>query len=116
VIDLIRHDFVAVWINVRKQPVPRWPFVGEVLLNGRLDAANRIKDPFSEGFFLRSVVVTPDGQTLLNPQPPTVIGASVQFFVRGDVSYAQIDAGDYLVMLRKALARFHDVGGSTSVQ
>jgi hypothetical protein len=106
VIDLINAEFVPVWINVRRQPVPRWAFVGQVLLNGRLDAAHRIKDPFSEGFFLRSVVITPDGQTLLNPQPPTVLGASMQFFVRGDVSYAQIDAGDYLVMLRKALDHY----------
>jgi hypothetical protein len=106
VIALVNRELVPVWINVRTQPVPPFPFTDQVLLNGRLDEQRMIKDLFSEGFFLRSLVITPDGQTLLNPQPPTVVGASLQFFRRGDVSYAQMDTGDFLSMLRRALDRF----------
>jgi hypothetical protein len=108
VIAMINGELVPVWINIRKQPVPPFAFTGQFLLNGRLDGERMIKDPFSEGFFVRSLVVTPDGETLLNPQPPTVVGASMQFFSRGDVSYAQMDSGDYLSMLMHALARFHE--------
>lgn len=103
---MINEELVAVWINVRTTPVPDFSFTDQVLLNGRLDERRMIKDPFSEGFFLRSLVITPDGKTLLNPQPPTVVGASMQFFTRGDVSYAQIDVGDYRSMLQRALARW----------
>jgi hypothetical protein len=106
VIELVNRETVPVWINVRTTPVPRFPFVSEILINGRLDSRNFIADPFSEGFFVRSLVITPDGQTLLNPQPPTVAGASLQFFRRGDVSYAQMDAGDFLAMLQRALSRY----------
>ena len=109
-IGLVNDEVVPVWINIRKQPVPPLPFTDQVLLNGRLDDRRMIKDPFSEGFFLRSLVITPDGATLLNPQPPTVVGASLQFFSRGDVSYAQIDTGDFLSMLQHALARWHERG------
>lgn len=96
------------WINIRVQPVPPLAFTDQFLLNGRLDERRMIKDPFSEGFFLRSLVITPDGNTLLNPQPKSVAGASMQFFTRGDVSYAQIDTGDYQSMLNHALERWRD--------
>ena len=109
-IDLINRELVPVWVNVRTTPVPPFPFLDQFLVNGRVDARNWIKDPFSEGFFVRSLVVTPDGQTLLNPQPRTVVGSAVSFFYRGTVSYAQIDPGDFLVMLRRALSRLTESG------
>jgi hypothetical protein len=109
VIDLINSEFVPVWINVRTQAVPPFPFLDQVLVNGRLDENRRIVDPFSEGFFLRSLVVTADGGTLLNPQSPTVGGSIGRFIIGGAFSYAQVDPGDYLTMLEHALARLRDL-------
>jgi hypothetical protein len=105
VIDLINAEFVPVWINVRTDPIPRFTFLDQVLVNGRVDASNRIVDPFSEGFFLRSVVATPDGRTLLNPQKQTVGGSIASFYIGGAFAYAQVDPGDYLSMLQHALER-----------
>lgn len=105
VIDLINAEFVPVWINVRLEAVPRWTFLDQVLVNGRVDRNNVISDPFSEGYFLRSVVVSPDGRTLYNPQPPSTGGSLQAFMLGGAFSYAQVDPGDYLSMLGRALAR-----------
>jgi hypothetical protein len=106
VIDQINGDLVAVWINVRTTALPRLPIIPDVLVNARVDAHNMIADPFSEGFFLRSVVLTPDGNTILNPSPKTVGGSIARAIFEGDNSYAAVDAGDYLSMLRRSLRRF----------
>ena len=108
VIELINDRFVPVWINVRTTPLPRKAFVGEVLVNARVDASNLIIDPFSEGFFLRSAVLTPDGEHLLNRNPSTVSASIAHVLREGDNAYANVDAGDYLVMLRKALERYRE--------
>jgi hypothetical protein len=94
-----------VWINVRDTPLPRRAWVPDVLVNARVDASNKIVDPFSEGFFVRSVVLTPDGETLLNRAPTTVAGSMAKVIRDGDNLYAAVDAPDYLTMLRHALAR-----------
>jgi len=114
VIDLINQEFVPLWVNVRVEAVPRFPFLDQVLVNGRVDAQNVIVDPFSEGFFLRSVIVTPDGKTLLNPQAPTVGGSLSGFMFGGAFSYAQVDPGDYLSMLGRALERYRATSSATS--
>jgi hypothetical protein len=91
---------------VRTTPLPRLAIIPDVLVNARVDANNMIADPFSEGFFLRSVVLTPDGQTILNPSPKTVGGSIRRAVFDGDNSYAAIDPGDYLSMIHRALRRF----------
>jgi hypothetical protein len=107
VIDLIQREFVAVWINVRTTPLPRLPFVPDVLVNARVDARNMIADPFSEGFFLRSVVLSPDAQTILNRAPSTIAGSVREALLDGTQCYAAIDAPDYLSMLMKSLKRLN---------
>lgn len=106
VIDLINTEFVPVWINVRTTPLPRLPFWQDVLLNAKVGPDNRIEDLFSEGFFLRSVVTTPDGQTLLNPQAATVAGSLATSSREGHYAYAQTKRDDFLLMLKGALARY----------
>ena len=105
-IEKINGELVAVWINVRTTPLPRLAIIPDVLVNAKVDANNMIVDPFSEGFFLRSIVLTPDGQTILNPSPKTVGGSLRRALVDGDNSYAAIDPGDYLSMIHRALRRF----------
>jgi hypothetical protein len=112
VIEQINGDLVAVWINVRTTPLPRLSIIPDVLVNARVDGDNKIVDPFSEGFFLRSVVLTPDGGTILNPSPKTVGKSIARAMFEGDNSYAAIDAGDYLSMLRRSLRRFRAPRGS----
>ena len=104
VIALIEASFVPVWINVRTTPLPRRGWVGDVLYNSRVDGENKITDLFSEGFFIRSVALSPDGETLLNTKSKT-IGGSLMAIAQGDHGYAITDSGDYLVMLRDALEK-----------
>ena len=105
-IGLLNAEFVPVWINVRTTALPPQPWVRDVLVNARVDDANRIIDPFSEGFFLRSVVLAPDGGTVLNRQPTTVAGSLASIARNGDLAYAEVDGPGYLSMLRKALVQF----------
>ena len=103
----INADLVPVWINVRTTPLPPLAIIPDVLVNARVDSRNMIKDPFSEGFFLRSVVLSPDGGTILNPSPKTVAGSISRAMLEGNNSYAALDPGDYLSMLRRSLRQFH---------
>ena len=94
------------WINVRTTPLPRLAIIPDVLVNAKVDANNMISDPFSEGFFLRSVILTPDATTILNPSPKTVAGSIGRALFEGNNSYATLDPGDYLSMLQHALRHF----------
>lgn len=104
-IALINERFVPVWINVRTTPLPPLPVLSKVLVNARVDRDNKIADLFSEGFFVRSVVLSPDGQRILNPAPTTVAGSLKHLALDADLGYAQVDPRDYLSMLRHALDR-----------
>ena len=104
-IDLINADFVPVWINVRTTPLPRLPFVPDVLVNAKVDADNKVVDPFSKGFFLRTVVLSPDLQRILNRAASTVAGSVREVAIDGTQCYAAVDAPDYLSLLTKALHR-----------
>ena len=78
--------------------------MNEVLGKVEFDSEGRILGSFSQGFFLRSVVLASDGETLLNPQPG---GASLgDLFTEGHFKYAQVKSKHYLPMLRGALDRF----------
>lgn len=96
---------MPVWINVRTTPLPRLPFVPDVLVNAKVDADNKVVDPFSKGFFLRSVVLSPDLTTILNRAPATVAGSVREVALDGTQCYAAVDAPDYLSLLEKALHR-----------
>jgi hypothetical protein len=105
VVKVVNERFVPVWINIRTQPVPDWPFVDQVLVTAKLDDRHRVRDLFSRSFFIRTVIASPDGQTLLNPGAATVAETARRLVFEGDFSYERIDAGDYLSMLGKALER-----------
>ena len=60
---------------------------------------------FSQSFFLRSVVLSPDGGTLLNPQDAPSLG---QLLGQGHFGYAQVKPEDYLVMLERSLRTADD--------
>ena len=103
VIDLIHEAFVPVWVNVRISPIPDVACLESVLDQVQVDPDGRILGGFNQGFFLRSVVLGPDGSTLLNPQPGH---AALEDLVSpGYFPYAQVKPQDYLPMLRGALAR-----------
>lgn len=103
---------MPVWIDVRRTPVPDLPAIREALIAAELDEEGRVRDLFSLGFFLRSLVLSQDGRTLLNPQPNTVEGSVELFSQRGYFSYAQVRPSDYLEMLALALSRH----GSTAMR
>jgi hypothetical protein len=106
VISLINERFVPVWINVRTDPLPPIKAVEQALLRTQLDRDRHVSDVFSEGFFLRSLVLSPDAQDLLNPQADTVGGSMESYARRGYFAYAQVHPNDYLIMLEGALRRF----------
>jgi hypothetical protein len=94
---------VPVWVNIRETPIPDLRALDAVIQGIELDAERRIPDGFSKGFFLRSVVLSPDASTLLNPQDPKAnLG---HLFSQGHFPYAQVKADDYLAMLEQALRR-----------
>src|SRR3954453_938929 len=100
---MLNAEFVPVWINVRTTPLPRLPFVPDVLVNAKVDVDNKVIDPFSKGFFLRTVVLSPDLQRILNRAPSTVAGSVREVALDGTQGYAAVDPPDYLSMLVKAL-------------
>jgi hypothetical protein len=96
---------VPVWINVRTTPVPDLACMEDVLGKVEVDTDGVVQGSFSQGFFLRSVVLASDGETLLNPQEIRKASLGDLFSV-GYFPYAQVKAKDYLPMLRAALERF----------
>jgi hypothetical protein len=101
----VNENFVPLWVDVRKQPVPPIPDLDKVLINARMDEKRMIVDPFSEGFFVRTVVLSPDAKVLLNPQASTLGGAAARILTQQTVPYAQVTINDFWLMLRGALAR-----------
>ncbi|MHB8420815.1 MAG: hypothetical protein ACYDCL_22295 [Myxococcales bacterium] len=106
IIDLLNERFVPVWIDVRTEPVPPLPKLDRVLIEARLDATRHVSNLFSLGFFLRSVVLNPEGTTILNWQPTTLMGSGMHLWTDGAFAYAQFRPSDYGRMLREALERF----------
>jgi hypothetical protein len=91
---------------VRTTPVPDVRRIDEVLIEASLDEHRRISNLFSLGFYLRSIVLTPEGETTLNAQSSSMFGSGVHFMQHGSYSYAQTSAVDYRQMLRDSLERF----------
>ncbi|MSP60067.1 MAG: hypothetical protein EXR72_06935 [Myxococcales bacterium] len=108
VIELVNQKFVPVWINVRTTPLPALPSVRETLVNARTNEVGKVDDAFSRGFFVRTAMLSPDGQTLLNRQASTIAGSMAKIAFDGELGYAEVNPGQYLVMLRRALERQAD--------
>jgi hypothetical protein len=106
VIALVNQRFVPVWVNIRTDPLPATPVLSRVLLKTEMGPDRHVEDLFSKGFFLRSLVLTPDGQRLLNPQAETVKASMETYSQKGYFAYAQVKPDDYLLMLDSALRRF----------
>jgi hypothetical protein len=58
------------------------------------------------GFFVRAVVLNPEGDTILNYQSNTFLGRGMRIFTEGSYSYAQLTAHDMEPVLRDSLDRF----------
>lgn len=103
VIALITARFVPVWVNIREEPVPDLRALDPALEGIALDERRRVTGGFTRSFFLRRVVLTPDGGRLLNPQGAPSLG---RLFGRGHFAYAQGKADDYRAMLEGALQAY----------
>jgi hypothetical protein len=98
-----------VWVNIRTTPIPDLACMNDVLDKVEVNADGLVQGSFSQGFFLRSVVLASDGETLLNPQPG---GAALgDLFTEGHFKYGQVKAKHYLPMLRQALERARELRG-----
>jgi hypothetical protein len=106
VIEMLNRDVVPVWIDVRHEAIPDVPALANVLFVGHLDENRRITDGFNGGFYLRSMLMTPDGAKLLNRQPDHYWGSIGNYYATGHYSYAQTDPNDYLSMLMKSLGDY----------
>ncbi len=95
---------MPVWVNVREEPVPSFPARHRVLLGTVLTEEDKVLDPFSQGFFLRTVVLDPVDLRLLNEQPGTLAGSAARMGSKGHFSYAQTQPQEFLEMLRGVLA------------
>ena len=94
---------MPVWVNVRTTPVPDLACMEHVLGKVTVNGDGVVQGSFSQGFFLRSVVLASDGETLLNPQAEK---ASLgDLFSPGYFPYGQVKPAHYLKMLREALAQ-----------
>jgi hypothetical protein len=110
---LITAALIPVWVNLREAPLPALATLDSVLGGTRLDAARRVDDALSRGFFLRSVVLSPDGADILNPQDATPEGSWATWSRCGYFSYAQVHAADYRPMLEAALQQWRARGAAT---
>ena len=102
-VDLVNDRLVPVWINIRTSPIPNVPAIDESLGSVKLDETRRVAGGFSQGFFVRSLVLSHDVRFLLNPQAND--DPMRTFQVKGHFPYAQVKTDDYLPMLNDALAR-----------
>jgi hypothetical protein len=103
VVSLVNDEFVPVWVNVRTSPLPDLACMDQVIEGIKYDSGGYLTGSFNRGFFVRSVVLASDGETLLNPQKPKA--ALGDLFTEGHFPYAQVKAKHYLPMLREALDR-----------
>jgi hypothetical protein len=98
----VNDHFIPVWVNIRTTPIPDASCLDDVLHGVSLDERRYVKGGFNQGFFLRSVVLAPEG-ALLNPQSG---GSSLcKLLADGHFAYAQVKPVDYLQMLEDALDR-----------
>lgn len=97
---------MPVWINVRTTPVPDIACMEEVLDGVPYDRERFVQGLFNKGFFLRSVVLASDGETLLNRQSGGM--SPCKLIADGHFAYAQVKPSHYRRMLEEALAAVED--------
>lgn len=112
---LIAAEFVPVWVNLREETLPALATLDSVLGKTQLDASRRVEDTLSQGFFLRSVVLTPDGAEILNPQDARPEASWATWKQCGYFSYAQVRPEDYRPMLEAAVERWRARGTTDGV-
>ncbi len=99
VISEINARFEPVWVNIRESAIPDRPAINDAMHGMTFSQDRRITGGFSYGFFVRSLVISPDGK-LLNRQGKPALSDP---FVKGFYSYAQVKPEDFLDMLESAL-------------
>ncbi|MEO6955011.1 MAG: hypothetical protein ABI321_24640 [Polyangia bacterium] len=112
VIELANAAYTPVWINVRTTALPAWPFLADILVTAKLDAQRNVVDRWSRTFFVHTILVSPDGQTLLNPGAKTVSQTAKALVIDGNFSYEALYAGELLGVLRRGLERLSDLEAS----
>ena len=116
VIALANAAYTPVWINVRTTALPAWPFLSDILVTAKLDAQRRVVDTWSRTFFVHTILVSPDGQTLLNPGAKTVAQTAKALVFEGNFSYEAIDAGELLGVLQRGLQRLATLPASFAIR
>jgi hypothetical protein len=101
VMSMINARFEPVWVNIRANAIPDRPAINATLGDMTIAKDRRITGGFHYGFFVRSIVIAPDGR-LLNQQGRAALS---DILVKGYFSYAQVKPEDYLEMLEAALHR-----------
>lgn len=89
-IALVNERLIPVWINVRASRWPALPAIDDEDWELALTDDRYVGSPFYYFYFVRSYVIAPDRQRLLNASA-------------GRIGHIGNDADDYLAMLRKAL-------------
>lgn len=91
---VVNDNMVALWVNIREDEVPRVDAIKSLERTLMLGVDRKSTSPPALGFFIRSYIVTPDGQTLLNEDDG---------MVRRTIPEWQ----PYLKMLRDSLERYN---------
>ncbi len=91
-IRAINADFVPVWVDIRRQPYPDMPALRTIAETLALDAEGYVGDLVSYHFHVRSYLVSPDLQTLYNPE-------------QGEAGLPEVGSRAYLAMLQDARER-----------
>lgn len=95
VIDFVNAEMVPVWINIRKQPFPYVPSTAWTEWGLLLTGDRKVSHPYFYYYYIRSFVLSPDRNTLLNDED----GLLNQVWGSGP---------EYLEMLRASLKRWRD--------
>lgn len=92
-IKLINQGFVPVWIDIREHAWPEIPAIAGNDWELLLDEEREVNSPLYANFFVRSYVISADGETLFNLE-------------EGRVRRYTPEPDLYLEMLTHALERF----------
>lgn len=93
VIDLVNEHLVPVWVNIREEEWPRAAAIEDNDWELWVGAGRRVLNPYAYFYFVRSCVLTPDGDVLLNDDAGRF----------GQVGH---EATSYKEMLERSLALF----------
>lgn len=86
----VNERTVPVWVDVRREDYPDLPALSAARSDLRIDEEGRLRGFPSYYFHVRSFVVSPDGERLLNPE-------------EGAREFPSTDPQAFLAMLRAAL-------------